>query len=177
MYRTGDRCRWMADGAIGFLGRLDHQVKIRGYRIELGEVESAILSHPVVRDAAVTVAQGGTADASRLVAYVVGDPGGGDTITPEAAPSSFEGAPAGLHGAVGLRVPPRAAPHSQRQTRSSGLARAPPSDLRRPGRSSPRARPSNNSSQISGVNCCESTRSVCLTTSSSWAATPSRGPS
>ena len=59
MYRTGDRCRWLADGAIEFLGRLDHQVKIRGYRIELGDVESALLSHPGVRDVAVTVAQGG----------------------------------------------------------------------------------------------------------------------
>ena len=75
IYRTGDRCRWLADGAIEFLGRLDHQVKVRGYRIELGEVEAALLSHPAVREAAVAV-DAGTAGASRLVAYVVGDAGG-----------------------------------------------------------------------------------------------------
>ncbi len=72
LYRTGDRCRWLADGAIEFLGRLDHQVKVRGYRIELGEVESALLSHPSVREAAV-VLDAGTAGAARLVAYVVSD--------------------------------------------------------------------------------------------------------
>jgi amino acid adenylation domain-containing protein len=75
LYRTGDRCRWSADGQIEFLGRLDHQVKVRGYRIELGEVESALRSHPAVREAAVA-AHAGTAGASRLVAYVVGDPEG-----------------------------------------------------------------------------------------------------
>jgi pimeloyl-ACP methyl ester carboxylesterase len=72
LYQTGDRCRWLADGQIEFLGRLDHQVKVRGYRIELGEVESALLSHPAVREAAVSV-HAGTAGASRLAAYVVGE--------------------------------------------------------------------------------------------------------
>jgi amino acid adenylation domain-containing protein len=71
LYQTGDRCRWLADGAIEFLGRLDHQVKLRGYRIEPCEVETALLGHPAVREAAVVV-HAGTAGSSRLVAYVVG---------------------------------------------------------------------------------------------------------
>jgi amino acid adenylation domain-containing protein len=81
LYRTGDRCRWLADGVIEFLGRLDHQVKVRGYRIELGEVEAALLGHPAVREAVVAV-HAGTAGVSRLVAYVVGDTEG-EPITAE----------------------------------------------------------------------------------------------
>jgi thioesterase domain-containing protein len=70
LYRTGDRVRYRADGAIEFLGRLDRQVKIRGHRIELGEVEAAIARLPQVRDAVVVV-RGETTDTRRLVAYVV----------------------------------------------------------------------------------------------------------
>ncbi|WP_406165812.1 amino acid adenylation domain-containing protein [Streptomyces sp. NBC_00996] len=67
MYRTGDLVRWRADGAVEFLGRIDDQVKVRGYRIELGEIRAALIAHPKVADAAVTVT-----DDQRLVAYVVG---------------------------------------------------------------------------------------------------------
>jgi amino acid adenylation domain-containing protein/non-ribosomal peptide synthase protein (TIGR01720 family) len=59
LYRTGDRCRWLEDGRIEFLGRLDDQVKVRGYRVELGEVEAALASCPAVREAAVALAEGG----------------------------------------------------------------------------------------------------------------------
>lgn len=54
LYRTGDRARWMSDGNIEFLGRVDHQVKIRGYRVEIGEIQARLLKHPSIREAIVT---------------------------------------------------------------------------------------------------------------------------
>ncbi|MEM7482008.1 MAG: amino acid adenylation domain-containing protein [Acidobacteriota bacterium] len=62
-YRSGDRVRRRADGAIEFLGRVDRQVKVRGVRIEPGEVEAALAADPAVRRAAVVEIDG------RLVAY------------------------------------------------------------------------------------------------------------
>ncbi len=53
MYKTGDLVRWLPDGNIEFLGRIDNQVKIRGYRIELGEIENQLLSHKQVTEALV----------------------------------------------------------------------------------------------------------------------------
>ncbi|MEW6462663.1 MAG: amino acid adenylation domain-containing protein [Pseudomonadota bacterium] len=69
-YRTGDRVRWLADGQLAFLGRIDNQVKIRGNRIELGEVEAQIRRlSPLIEQALVRVLEvDGT---PRLVAYVV----------------------------------------------------------------------------------------------------------
>ena len=69
VYRTGDLGRYGADGAIEYLGRIDHQVKIMGYRVEPGEIESHLLKHAEV--AAVAVAVSSRNDASRLIAYVV----------------------------------------------------------------------------------------------------------
>lgn len=69
LYRTGDLARFRADGAIEFLGRLDHQVKISGFRIELGEIETVLRRHPGVKDVVVVDHEFGPND-RRLVAYV-----------------------------------------------------------------------------------------------------------
>ncbi|MEU1231974.1 amino acid adenylation domain-containing protein [Streptomyces sp. NPDC005828] len=78
LYRTGDMGRFLPDGTIEFLGRLDSQVKIQGYRIELGEVEAALTQCEGVRSAAV-VAAGEQHGPKRLIAYVVLDEGRDDT--------------------------------------------------------------------------------------------------
>ncbi len=68
LYKTGDLARFLPDGNIEYLGRVDHQVKIRGFRIELGEIEAGLASHPGVREA-VVVAREDVAGEKRLVAY------------------------------------------------------------------------------------------------------------
>ncbi|MGW4234523.1 amino acid adenylation domain-containing protein [Streptomyces sp. NPDC004980] len=70
-YRSGDRVRRRADGALEFLGRIDGQVKIRGNRVETGEVEAALQSHPGIAQAAVIAPEG------RLLAFVTARPGVG----------------------------------------------------------------------------------------------------
>jgi non-ribosomal peptide synthetase component F len=62
LYRTGDVGRWLSDGSIEFLGRLDHQVKLRGFRIELGEIEAVLGQHPAVQEAVVVVKEYGPGD-------------------------------------------------------------------------------------------------------------------
>jgi amino acid adenylation domain-containing protein len=70
LYKTGDQARYLPDGNIEFLGRIDHQVKIRGFRIELGEIESVLGEHGSVRESVVTVREDPVGEKS-LVAYVV----------------------------------------------------------------------------------------------------------
>ncbi|MCK5055225.1 MAG: amino acid adenylation domain-containing protein, partial [Candidatus Aminicenantes bacterium] len=70
LYKTGDLARWLPDGDVEYLGRLDYQVKIRGYRIELGEIESQLLKHEDVKEA-VVIARDDKAGDNYLCAYIV----------------------------------------------------------------------------------------------------------
>lgn len=70
IYTTGDLARWLPDGEIEFLGRLDHQVKIRGYRIESKEIENQILKHPEIKEAVVLAREDEPND-RYLCAYIV----------------------------------------------------------------------------------------------------------
>ena len=70
LYKTGDLVRWLPDGNIEFLGRLDQQVKLRGFRIELGEIERVLSSHSSVQ-ACVVILREDTPGDQRLVAYVM----------------------------------------------------------------------------------------------------------
>jgi len=69
LYRTGDMARWRADGAIEFIGRVDHQIKLRGFRIELGEIEAALEQHPAIAKAVVVLQQNHLGD-NRLVGFL-----------------------------------------------------------------------------------------------------------
>jgi amino acid adenylation domain-containing protein/FkbM family methyltransferase len=69
-YKTGDLARYLPDGTIEYLGRIDNQVKLRGFRIELGEIESTLNQHSGVRESIVMV-HNDAQSAARLVAYVV----------------------------------------------------------------------------------------------------------
>ncbi|UCJ09145.1 non-ribosomal peptide synthase/polyketide synthase [Chitinophaga pendula] len=70
LYKTGDRARWLANGTVEFMGRIDEQVKIRGFRIEPGEIDAVLRQCPGVKDAVVTVDTSRNGE-KRLVGYVV----------------------------------------------------------------------------------------------------------
>ncbi len=132
LYRTGDLVRRRPDGAVEFLGRLDHQVKIRGFRIEPGEIEAALLALPGVREA-VVVARHEPPDDRRLVAYVVGDAAPGalraalrerlpDFLVP-AAFVALAALPLNAHGKVDRRALP--APERRRTAAGGRPPRTP----------------------------------------------------
>ena len=70
LYKTGDLVRYLSDGNIEFLGRLDHQVKIRGFRIELGEIETVLNQHPAVQETVILAQEVNSTDKD-IVAYLV----------------------------------------------------------------------------------------------------------
>ncbi len=74
LYKTGDLARWLSDGNIEFLGRIDHQVKIRGFRIELGEIENQLLKHPGIKETVVLAREESIGD-KYICAYTVSDSG------------------------------------------------------------------------------------------------------
>ena len=82
LYRTGDRARWLPDGTLDYLGRVDLQVKVRGFRIEPAEIEERLRAHPAVADAAVVPREDGWHTALR--AFVV--PSNGAASNPASEP-------------------------------------------------------------------------------------------
>ncbi|MCP4153150.1 MAG: amino acid adenylation domain-containing protein, partial [bacterium] len=70
LYYSGDLARWLENGNIEFLGRIDHQVKVRGFRIELGEIETQLLKHEIVKETVVVAIEGNNGEKTLCAYYV-----------------------------------------------------------------------------------------------------------
>ncbi len=141
LYKTGDLARYLPDGNIEYIGRIDGQVKIRGFRIELGEIETALAKHRAVKQAVVLAREDAPGD-KRLVAYIAANPEEKLAIAdlrrylqgqlPDyMVPAVFvnvEAMPKTPSGKIDRRALP--APDSQRQEQSQSYA-APQSELER----------------------------------------------
>jgi acyl-coenzyme A synthetase/AMP-(fatty) acid ligase len=102
LYRTGDLGRYLPDGNLEFLGRIDHQVKIRGQRIELGEIETQLRAHPGVKEAVAVAAETSPGE-MRLTAYYV--------PRPEAAGVAEDKLEDELREALGRKLPAHMVPN------------------------------------------------------------------
>ncbi|PAO70372.1 surfactin non-ribosomal peptide synthetase SrfAA, partial [Bacillus sp. X2(2017)] len=100
MYKTGDLARWLPNGNIEFIGRIDHQVKIRGQRIELGEIEHQLQTHDRVQESVVLAVDQGAGD-QLLCAYYVGE---GDISSQELREHAAKDLPAYMVPAVFIQM-------------------------------------------------------------------------
>ncbi|HEU4963516.1 MAG TPA: thioesterase domain-containing protein, partial [Bacilli bacterium] len=116
LYKTGDIVRLLPDGAMEFLGRVDHQVKIRGFRIELGEIESLLLSLEGVREVTVVAREDVSGD-KRIVAYLVAESG--------AAPMQVVSVQRDVASHDRLQEPENASSNTSQQLRSYLQSRLP----------------------------------------------------
>ncbi len=133
LYRSGDLARYLPNGELEYLGRIDNQVKIRGFRIELGEIAAAINSHAAVHDSVVTVGED-PAGQKILIAYLVAR--SAEDVDLSAPQAIAANASARIHDAVRVRIHRTHAAHDQRKAglevaararrRGNGAAAAPP---------------------------------------------------
>ena len=174
LYKTGDLVRYLPDGSLEFLGRIDHQVKIRGIRIELGEIEVLLGQHPAVREAVVTM-HAESSEEPRLVAYMVPSQTQTPTV-PELTASSKKISPTPLYPqrSCGLQPYPEHPVGSQTVRRCQLLTVPVPYLTSLSWRHTPQA---NSRLPPSGLNSLVSNRWGATTISLNWAVILSWSPS